>query len=84
LASVRGRTCGSNIEEVLARTSGDLVDGGQTADRPIAALIPVEEVLTRTSGDLVDGGRTAGRPIAALIRLGELAADAVPPREESA
>jgi NAD(P)H-nitrite reductase large subunit len=44
----------------------------------------VEDLLARTSGDLFDGGRTAGRPIAALVRLGELAADAVPPREESA
>jgi NADPH-dependent 2,4-dienoyl-CoA reductase/sulfur reductase-like enzyme len=45
----------------------------------------VEELLAaRTPGDLLDRGRTAGRPIAALVRLGELAANTVPPREESA
>jgi hypothetical protein len=35
-------------------------------------------LLARTSGGLFDSGRTA-----ALVRLGELAADLVPPRKES-
>jgi NADPH-dependent 2,4-dienoyl-CoA reductase/sulfur reductase-like enzyme len=44
LGVCQGRMCGRSVEELLARTSGDLLDPGRTAGRPIAAPVRLGEL----------------------------------------